>query len=365
LWLLSVGTAHAQVGWEVEWNNVDVMLIDHTVGQNATSIEIGAKERFAVVGADGTRWNVETDDAHLNPTPCPAEVRRRWPTIQSAAGGGHAVRPGRCWQAYVEFNTVVPRRTNVEIRAHMQALQAAIAGYQANGLLAQDHANGGGGIAIIPAAGNANRDWVISMPQDFVRFSSRQVNMDIPLTYFQPNAAPGANRFLNAQFADFWGSNLQAPVALRVGGATEGFYKIFEYYARRLDLRGAPFNKNTLNPNMKFNMCAARNAANAWHANFVTAFSAGGQYQVQQAAARRVLVQAAAANDECRFTTDDVTEIPVAGNHPVWEFRVPDDRYACFHVLEIVRGWLNAGGAEPGGGQGLQTKSTDCAADVP
>lgn len=402
--ILAAGrAAHAEVGWEVEWD-VELTQVE---GDGVTAPAEGNVFYIKkTLGREGN-WLITSDDV-WDAVQCPPEILALFPPgttqgIQAYARKDELranPKPGKCFKGIIEFKSETPLVNQAGIQTDMTALRALIQRWLTDATVATvartggapplpgvSHAagpagNGNGGcnntfpcVLRFPVYDNptdainqvnavAGRWWYVVIRNANVSLRP-QVNLNVPLTYF---AAPGSpNAFVNAQFQDLWattaGPTPWAFTAIFAHTATPeklGFYRLFGYYARRMDelaqarsdlvymmtkvrlpiTAKIEANKNKLNPNTKFDMCELRTALGgaATYIPLRTYFGASGSiYRVKNGTPRQVLDFW--TPDHCRFTSKDVSLRPFLFNgliRPLFEFRHPGANEACFDLITWI-----------------------------
>lgn len=396
--LLCVSTtaAHAQIGWEVEWHSADLTVID-TSGTAPEGKPFYVKE---VLGQFGN-WLVTSDDVKYAVS-CPPALTGRFTTLvaydrkdQVAHARPHA---GRCYKGVIEFKTAVPRTTATDIEADFRELRAVL-----ERLRAQPVTTEVSGMGPLDGTGNgchnafpcvlefpyyakashalnggtpmAGRRWylVVQPNKGGVEDIRPQVNINIDLDYFA--ARSGNNPFLDAQFAELWettqGWQFADITAHTLTTEKRGFYRVFGYYAAKLDglakeredlarmfkakvvpPQSAPqvAGKNRLNPNPKVDFCQLRASFGVSLRTYKPLHAYFGDdgtrrvYRIINETPLKVLELYQLPS--CPFTTSDVGLLPflsqggpiTAGKRaPVFELRHPgSDDQACFALTAYV-----------------------------
>lgn len=416
LLLGGAGAADAQIGWEVEWHSADLTLIDTTPLQPPEGKPFYTKQVLGQVG----NWLITSDDV-WDPVTCAPELTGGVFTglvaysrdDQKARSQAFA---GRCYKGILELKTADPRSTLADLQTDIAALRTLLLNYRGQAVTTML-----GGMGPLSGVGNgcngtypcvlkfpyyrspddaiagthavANRHWyvVIHPPKAPGKEDLKpQVNLNIDLRYFTRKKTGGAaNAFLNNQFSDLWSTTSGwtfAPItAHTLTPEKEAFYRLFGYYASRLDELGVAAkdlasrfggevvnpsdpvlaNKNMLNPNPKVDLCQLRGAfgvsLRTYHP-LKKYFGDGPDalYQVKNATPRQVLDFY--QTHSCPFTTPDVTVLPFLSDGsilpagtlmPVFEFRHPTAD-PCFALIDHVAT----------GAGNLATLAAGCHADI-
>jgi hypothetical protein len=397
--VLSLGrAAHAEIGWEVEWDVELTQVSGDGTGAPADAETFWIKE---TLGREGN-WLITSDDVWDRVT-CPPEILALFPAgttqgIRAYArdddGKTGAAKTNKCFKGIIEFKSQVPLVNQAGIQTDMNDLRALIQRWLTDplpapvarvgaaplpGLANVSGPAGNGGCANafpcvlrFPVYANENdainqvnavpnHFWYVVIKSANVTFRP-QVNLNVPLTYFSQPGSP--NGFVNAQFQELWQTTTPwtfAPIKLHsLTPERRAFYRLYGFYARKMDELAkaqadmvyimtkvrpsitAPIeaNKNKLNPNVKFDFCELR-AAIGVTTTYIPLKSyfgpTGSVHAVVNATPIKMLGIWPYAN--CRFTSKDVTLRPFLFNgviRPLFEFRHPGANQPCFDLTTWV-----------------------------